>query len=265
MNRSSSMQALVLAIKTLGESNSSVTFLTPERGIIYATLYGGPKSKLRSLVSLYNSGKLWIYETPEKKQIKITDFEVLNFHSSFTQNLFKLYAASLVSEIAIKTHCAGSNEECFKYLSGFLDGMDLCNEEQSRLGLMRFLWRYLILLGVNPDVEVCEHCGKTLQATNDSKFDMYNFSYYNRIDGNILCGECAKSSFSQNDFSTFLIPLSFTVINYLQALTKLTPAEVRQIRIDKSAYEQIRELIFFLIGKNIEQKLNTIETGAGIL
>ena len=139
MNRSSQTPALVLTIKPLGENNSSVTLLTPQNGIVYATLYGGPKSKLRSLVAQWHSGQVWLYNNSEKNQIKINDFEVKNYHSSLGQNLFKMYAASIATELAIKTHCAGSNEECFKLLSGLLDGMELSNEEQSRLGLVRFL------------------------------------------------------------------------------------------------------------------------------
>ena len=96
MNRSTSTSAIVLSLKPLGENNSSVTLLTPESGIVYAVLYGGPKSRLRSLVSQWNSGKVWLYENPEKNQIKISDFEVANYHASFSQNLFKSYAASKV-------------------------------------------------------------------------------------------------------------------------------------------------------------------------
>ena len=133
MNRSSSVQALILSLKPLGENNSSVTLLTPLQGIVNATLYGGPKSRLRSLVSQWNAGTVWLYENPEKNQIKLSDFEVKNYHTSFSQNLFKSYAASLAAELLIKTRCAGSNEQSFALLSGFFDGMELCDEEQSRL------------------------------------------------------------------------------------------------------------------------------------
>ena len=139
MNRSSSTPALVLNLRPLGENNTSVTLITKTEGIIYATLYGGPKSKMRSLVTLWNSGNIFLYENSEKNQIKISDFDVKNYHTSFSQNLFKQYAASLAAELTIKTKCGGSYEECFSLLTGFLDGLDLVNEEQGRLGLIRFL------------------------------------------------------------------------------------------------------------------------------
>ena len=253
----------MLSLKPAGENNSNVTLLTPDKGIIYATLYGGPKSKLKSLVSLYNCGTIWLYESPEKNQIKISDFDVKNFHSSLSQNLFKIYAASLAAELSIKTHAAGSSQECYKYVCGFLDGMELCNEEQSRLGLIRFLWRFLILLGVNPDVRECENCNKSFI---DLKFDMKEFSYYNILDNTFLCKDCANSNFNMMDENnSFLLPLKLQSIRYLDALNTKNPKEVRQIKIDQESYEEIRQLVFYLIEKNVESKLNSIETGAGIL
>jgi DNA repair protein RecO (recombination protein O) len=105
MNRNFSTEAIILSIKSSGENNSTVTLLTKSNGILYATLYGGPKSKMKSLVTTWNSGVIYLYENPTVKGLKITDFDVKNYHSSFSQNLFKLWAASLVAEISIKKMC----------------------------------------------------------------------------------------------------------------------------------------------------------------
>ena len=56
MSHSFSTPALIFSIKPLGENNSSVCFFTETEGILYATMYGGHKSKLKSLVSPWNSG-----------------------------------------------------------------------------------------------------------------------------------------------------------------------------------------------------------------
>ena len=260
MNRSTSTQAIVLSLRPLGENNSSVTLLTPDNGIVYAVLYGGPKSRLRSLVSQWNSGKVWLYENPEKNQIKISDFEVINYHASFSQNLFKSYAASLAAELAIKTRCAGSSEQCFQLVLGFLDGMELCDEEQSRLGLIRFLWRYLELLGIQPLTHACSNCGKNIL---DSRFAPNAFSYYNSIENSFICPECTVSLGSGQTEN--MISIQFNAVQYLSALTVLTPAEARKLSIDEEIYGQIRQFVFFLIENSIDQKLNSIETGMGFL
>ena len=223
-------------------------------------LYGGPKSRFRSLVAQWNSGKVWLYENPEKNQIKISDFEVSNYHSSFSQNLYKSYAASLAAELAIKTRCAGSSGQCFKLISGFLDGMELCDEEQSRLGLIRFLWRYLELLGIQPAVHACLNCGKTFL---DSQFAPKAISYYNSMENSFICPECTVSL--GNEQRGKMIDVHFNALQYLSALTVLSPSDARKLSIDEELYGQIRQLVFFLIENSMDQKLNSIETGMGIL
>ena len=260
MNRSTSTSAIVLSLRPLGENNSSVTLLTSDNGIVYTVLYGGPKSRLRSLVAQWNSGKVWLYENPEKNQIKISDFEVVNYHPSFSQNLFKSYAASLAAEIAIKTRCAGSASQCHRLVSGFLDGMELCDEEQSRLGLLRFLWRYLELLGIQPNSHACCNCGKTFL---DTRFAPNAVSYYNGMENSFICPDCVESGGSSQ--SGNMINVHFSAVQYLSALTVLSPSEARKLSIDQEVYGQIRQLVFFLIENSIDQKLNSIETGMGIL
>ena len=228
MNRSYSTNAIVLNLKPSGENNSTVTLLTPDKGIIYATLYGGPKSKMKSLVAQWHSGKIWLYDNPEKKQTKISDIEVVNYHPSFGQNLFKMFAASLAAEIAIKTKCSGSPEQCFKLVHGLFDGMELCDEEQSRLGLIRFLWRYLALMGVQPE------------ADSDEAFAPEAVSYYNGS-------------------------LSSQAVGYLSSISKLEPSKVRQLSVSKDTYCELKDFVFYLISSNIGTELNTIKTGIGIL
>ncbi len=257
MQRSFSTPAIILNLKPSGENNTTVTILTPEKGILYVTLYGGPKSILRSLVAQWNCGIIYLYENPEKNQTKISDFDLKKFHSTFGQNLFKLYAASLATELTIKTHCGGSNQQAFYLLQGFLDGMDLCNEEQSRLGLIRYLWRYLFLLGVQPDTGACGICGKDFFRT---QFDNDMFSYYNISDNFFVCSDCTLQH-PKSDFGK----LSYNSLYYLYGITNLSPKDARNIKIDKNCYEQLKQLVFFLIENNSGCKLNSIETSVGIL
>jgi DNA repair protein RecO (recombination protein O) len=243
MQRSYFTNAIVLNLKQTGENNNTVTLLTPDKGVIYATLYGGPKSKFRSLVAQWHSGTVWLYDNPEKKQTKISDFEVTNYHTTFGQNLFKMYAASLAAELAIKTRCAGSNEQCYILINGFLDGMELCDEEQSRLGLIRFLWRYLELMGVQPD------------ATVTGAFAPESNSYYNRY----------ENCFEETPSGQYCFEVSRDAVNYLAAISLLQPSQVRQLKIPKNTYEELKQLVFFLLEANLETELNSIKTGTGIL
>lgn len=263
MNRSSSDSAVIVSLRPQGENNQTVTLISKSKGVIYATLYGGPKSRLRSLVSQWHSGTVFLYESPEKKQIKISDFDVKNYHQSYSKNLFKHFAASLACEIAIKTKCGGSPEESFRLLSGFLDGLEIASEEEGRLGLIRFLWRYLELLGVQPQTHSCGSCG---QSFLEKRFAPRSKSYYNYQENVFFCPECTgQNGILQGINSEHSIFINISALTYLAGLSLLTPAEARRLQIDREDYDELKNFSFFLIENAVGRKLNSIESGIGIL
>lgn len=258
MNRNVSTNAIVLSVSPSKENNSTVTLLTEKEGVIYATLYGGHKSRLKSLFTLWNSGIVYLYKNEERKSIKINDFDVKKYHSSFSENLFKMWSASLASEIILKTKCGGSNNESWILLNGFLDGLEISNEDQSKLGLIRFLWRYLSLLGIQPDATFCGKCGKSFFDIKNHKMLYNETSYFDSIENCFICTEC---SYKDNR----LLPVKTDGVEYLAAISLLTPAEVRKLQIDKNVYGQIKDIVYYLIENGIGTKLNSLETGIGIL
>lgn len=251
MGKSIVTAGTVISIKPLGENNSSVCFLTRDNGIVYATMYGGRKSKLKSLVSPWNTGIIYFSSTNNTNQLKINDFDVKSYHLSFRESLVKSWAANLAAEIAIKTKCAASNEQCWTLISGFLDGLDYCKtNEQCSLGLIRFLWRYLNLLGIQPDAGCCCKCDTSSVYFNKGV-------YYSVSDNGFICTEC--SSQKQPFY------LNHEAVKYLACLSACTPQEARAIPLSKEAAGQIKDLVFFLIENACGSRLKSLETGIGIL
>lgn len=267
--------------------------LTRDRGIVKACLYGGPKSKLKSLCAQFHAGKVWIYETPEKNQNKISDFEVTKYHGTFSENLYKSYAALLASELVIKTECAGGGdniENCWNLLNGFFDGLELVNEEQGKAGLIRFLWRFVHLSGLLPDTEECESCGNSIAggqnaagsapeenekpekvrlleemfgtpAPKPEKKAPANMEtvFYNSINSSFMCSECAHASHMTN------MPLSPMGLNYLSSIINLPASASRNMPLNQESYLQIRNIVFDLAEKCANGPLNTFRSGIGIL
>lgn len=251
-------QAVVLSIRQSGENNRAVTLLTETEGIITATLFGGPKSKLRSLVSQFNRGKIYLYRDESKRTCKITDFDVNSYHPSFNENLFKTYAASFAAEIIIKTRCAGSPSQSFYLYNGLLDGMELSDENNSRLGLIRFLWRYLGILGVRPSAALCCQCGKSFLTGKIGDDDIeWNVSY-SESDNGFVCNDCLPI----NDGRLVLSRKSLT---YLEATALLAPKDVRTIQIGTKTLIEMRNLSYTLIENACGVKLLSLQSGSGIL
>lgn len=256
--RSLSSNATILQVRQQGENNRTVTILTPEEGVIWATLYGGPKSKLRSLVNAFNRGEIFLYRDKTKGSCKITDFDVKSYHPSFSGSLFKSYAASFGAEIIMKTRCAGSPESAFYLYNGLLDGMEMSSEEQSRLGLVRFLWRYIGLLGVRPDTSSCCQCGRPLLSRKPGSSSLDFKAAYSEDDNGFVCGDCAAAN--GHRFS-----LSGEALSYLEAVSVLPPKDVRQIKITRQAMAELKDFCYWLIKSACGVKFLSLESGISIL
>ena len=255
MRRNSSLQALVLSVRQYGEDNRIVKFLSKEKGIFDAVLYGGPKSKLRAYVSPYHFGNLWIYTDETKHSIKITDFEVIKYHPEIRENLFKTWCASFCAELLIKTDATGEYEKIWTLANGFLDGISVSSEDECRIAFLRFVWRYIGIMGLQCDIESCIHCGETLNPKiHEQKF------YYSIVENGFICNNCFSHQNNNDGFE-----LSSEAIIFLQAVTLLSPKEARSIPLHYSTTQQLHEFLTFLINRYTGCKLKTLEMSSGIL
>lgn len=259
--------ALILSVRNTGENNRIVSYLTKDEGILTSVLYGGPKSKLRSLVSPFNYGNLYLYNDEVKHSSKITDFDVKKYHLTFRESLFKTWAATLAVEVVISTKCAGSPEECFVMLNGFIDGLDLLDEEHGHSGLIRFLWRYIGLLGVQPDTSICQRCHKTFYS---GTFGQNTLQYrtsgaiYSHSENGFVCSDCYSSSFDNPEGLMFSALSSRSVV-YLQATSVCEPSVSRNMKLSKEEIENLKGFVYSLIESSVGTKIKTLHSGIGIL
>ena len=254
--RNMCVQAIILTAASQGENNRSICALSADMGLFYATLYGGPKNKLRSLVQPFNMGNLWIYRDKARQSVKITDFEVIDSHINLHTNLYKIWAANLACEILLKTHCAGDAKSAFALFNAFIKGLDVTGEKESILGTIRFLWRYLAILGVQPSIEECSQCG--------CNFKDNNFCYI-PSSSCIICTDCAGTLTAEDYERQTYFPLRRSSISYLNSINTISPGKVRSLVIDSQTVYELKKFIFFLTEQAVGKKLKCIETGMGIL
>ncbi len=270
MARDHCKESLIISTKISGETNKTICYLSRDEGICYATLYGGPKSRLRSLISPGNRGLLYLYKNQTKKTAKINDFDVKKYHPLCRENLFKTWAAAFVCELAVKTNCAGSPLETWKILNGFLDGMELTTENQSKTGLLRYIWRYLKLLGIQPDTTTCVRCGyKFFTGNFQTDILVYNKQQeiiYSIIDNGFVCTDCIENNYDKASLeSRGFLPLDISALFYLKTVAEYEPKISRTLPLDKKNYYDLKRILFFLVENSAGCRLNTIKTGTGIL
>ena len=267
MNRNSSFEAIILSTKTQGENNRLASIFCAEKGIFNATLYGGPKSRLRSQIEPWNRGTIWLYTNFKDgiNHIKINDFSVTNSHLSFRKSLFKTWAASLAAEILIKSKCAGDYHKSWILFNAFLDGLDACTTEfQEKTGLLRFLWRYIELLGVQPDCTKCNFCQKDFFTLKKTPSDvLLKGVVFDPEENAFFCRECSYS-INLSSKNRFIFLESESVL-YLNGINTMSPSLSREQKISQRGMNQLKELLFFLIEQALSCKLLTLQSGLGIL
>ena len=284
-NRSWNTEALVLSVSSFSSDHRNVSLLVPqEHGctIVPATLFGGARSKLRGMVSTYQSGQVWLYSNPIKNSNKITDFSVSAYRMELRESLARSWCAAVCSEITIKT-CGTVN---WQLVNAFLDGLCVSDDEGCERGLLRFLWRLLQTAGVAPDIFHCGSCGieiatgagivgvgarsgGTKSITNHTGWGSgggENASSAAPFPAEACCAmyspaedECFCSACRSFDGHSF--PLSAEAFRYLYAVTEKAPGYSRHLPLSPAAYGELKRFLFFLTEKLAGAPLKTFQMG----
>ena len=186
MPRSFTYSALTLRLKASGESNREAWFLTAEEGVLRATVFGGPKSRLRAQVAPFHEGTLWIYHDPVRDSRKVSDFDVRIYRSGLRELYERAMTADALAE-TILASCGGGGgwPMAAKLAAGVLDA--LCPADAalcSRLGVY-FLWQWAGVLGVRPDTCVCAACPREIPRDKTLFYSVENEA--------LFCESCARN------------------------------------------------------------------------
>ncbi|MCL2440607.1 MAG: recombination protein O N-terminal domain-containing protein [Treponema sp.] len=158
MSRTAVYTGLVLRSRPSGESNSEITLLTAEEGLIRATVFGGAKSKLRAHCASYNSGQVWIYRSKAKdsqlhgfQHVKLSDFDVHSWRPGLRELYDRTMAAGALAETILLSHGGGGDwETALNLANETLDTLESANDEMCNKILVRFLWQWAGFLGIQP-------------------------------------------------------------------------------------------------------------------
>jgi len=253
MSRTVTYSALVLRNRSSGESNSEVTLLTAEEGIIRATVFGGAKSKLRAHSAPYNSGQVWIYRDKAKDYAKLSDFDVHSWRAGLRELYERTMTAGAVAETILSSHGGGGDwDTALKLAVETLDTLENANEEQCACLLVHFLWLWSGFLGIQPHLEFCAACGKSgdIPLIYDSK------------ENAALCTTCAPQpplppSSSLLSTSPSLLPLSPGCCRWLSSTGKLEPAHLYRYSVENKPFCEAKSLVTAVLTAALGKRLGS--------
>jgi len=247
MSRTLVYSALVLRNRPSGESNSEVTLLTAEEGIIKATVFGGPKSKLRAHSAPYNSGQVWIYRDKSKDYAKISDFDVHSWRAGLRELYERTMTASAVADTILSSHGGGGEwGTALNMAIETLDTLETANEELCGRLLIHFLWRWSGFLGIQPHLETCAACGK--DASDNIAGN--NALWFSTREDAVFCAACTAGQQG-------LLQLNPGCRRWLSSVSALQAAQIHRYSMDNKSFNEAKSLTTAVLTSAIGKRLNS--------
>lgn len=183
--------ALVLKSRSVGEHHRGLSMLVSGEGLLTPLAFGAQsrKSALRGTALPYNNGIANLYFDGIRDRWRLTSFDLVDSHDGLRENLGRFGAATTWAEILLNTHGSGDNSADVFNLASM--ALSLLSDTESRdIGRLNaaFLWCFLVIEGVRPNLEHCGRCGGFLRGAHSVGLTRY------LPDGVLLGPECSEES-----------------------------------------------------------------------
>ena len=239
MSRNSSYQALILRSRPSGESNRDVWLLCPDAGLLRVTVFGGPKSRLRSYASPFHSGQAWVYHDPVKNTFKLSDFDVSSWRPGLREMYERAMSADAVAETILASHGGGGNwGRALSIAQASLDALEAANEETCARIVLWFLWQWIDFLGLRPEFGACSLCGKPSPQR------------YSIREGGMVCPSCSA------EMAVF-VETGPGCRHWLETTRSLKPDQIVRHTLDKRSFREAMSLATAILAEAIGKRLDS--------
>jgi len=215
--------------------------LTKEAGLLRVTVFGGPKSRLRSYASPFHSGQAWVYHEPVKDTRKLSDFDVRSWRPGLRELYERAMAADAVAETILASHGGGGNwGGALSLAEASLDALEAADGETCARVALHFLWQWAQFLGLRPEFDHCSQCGKPAPADGVIR--------YSPREGGLVCGDCSGAG-------SDLLELSPGCRRWLETIRALPPAQLVRYTLDTTSFNQAKSLATAILSEALGRHL----------
>lgn len=256
-DRNQSYDALFLRSKDSPAGDRIVTVLTAEEGILDAFVFGGSRSSLRSTASPFVYAKVFVYSDPVRHYRKLSDMSIIESFSRLRESYRKLWSSSVIAELVVKTSgCGGEYAEVLDLSLEALRVLDREDEDKTDLTLLAYLWKTLEIMGLQPDLEHCAHCGKALAphggaavlrgaaVLGGAAAPPTGMQYSAEHDG-FVCDVCGDEG----------LPIGAEELRCLNCFLRGGIEEAAALKVGDSALSSLKGIIYYLSQKAAEGTL----------
>lgn len=170
MSRNIKALALVLKMNPVGENHRGLSMLVAGEGLLRPLAFGAQsrRSALRASAVPFNTGVANLHYDGAKDRWRLTAFDPADSHDGIREDLNRFYTAAAWAEVLLKTHGSGGDSISLYHLAAqalsLLSRTDGQDVKRLKVG---FLWHFLQVEGVRPNIMICGRCGKALAAAGN--------------------------------------------------------------------------------------------------
>ena len=223
---------------------------------MYATAHGAGRtvSRLKPAATQFAFITAYLYHDPVRNSFKVTDVEARNLHPSIRADLSKFFTASLWVEIVLRSHGGGTHAgDLYALLVEALQRLDGAAQRDVGLLSAQVLWRSLLHLGITPDLECCDTCGRVLGQHEDLRLVPAGGSW---------CERCAGAR-GVRDLPAAALRIDAAARRFLLATGGLPLAAAGAYSF--AGAEKLRRSLQQVVQHGLERPLNSLRCAAGIL
>ena len=175
---------LVLRQVKVGEADQILTLLTPDLGVVSASA----KGSLRLKNKLFSASGLFCYSefslTSGRTHYFVDSAQVKKVFHGISESVEGMCLATYMAEIVLSLSPAPPEADA--QLRLLLNSLYMIGQKKMPLRQLKVIYelRAMSMAGYQPDLLACAECGR---------YDGGEF-YFNPVEGNLLCAECADKA-----------------------------------------------------------------------
>lgn len=241
-NRTSRVQAIVLARKDWGEADRLLTLLTPDKGKlrVLAPSARKPTSRKSGHIELFSLGTFMLAHG--RTFDKITQAETLAYYPALREDLERVSAAYIMVELVdrfLQEH--DENAMAFEVLQY---GLIALNDGFPVSLVLRFFEMKLLgYVGYQPQLYVCQVCDDDLVPVAQ---------FYNPLEASVVCPDCAAAA-------PALMSISVDALKVMRFLQTNPWDKVQRLTIASALEGELERLTRRTISALLERDVNAIK------
>lgn len=169
-----STRSIVLQGFPYSETSRILRLLTPDHGVRSVLARGArrPRSRFSGLLELFTEGTAQISLREGRELQTLTAFDLTRSRQALGRDLTRFSAASLLAELVLRSGTEEPHPNLFAALSDALDDLTAAPPDAAATTALTAVWSLISLLGFQPELGQCVHCGRALQSAEPARFDV---------------------------------------------------------------------------------------------